>query len=62
MKYLKHTIALLCFSFMALFVVVMAAIKITTLFYKEENLEILYDKIGVKAYSSGLIINKGDTK
>ena len=32
MKYLKHTIALLCFSFMALFVVVMAAIKITTLF------------------------------
>ena len=32
MKYLKHTIALLCFSFMALFVIVMAAIKITTLF------------------------------
>lgn len=32
MKYLKHTIALLCFSFLALFVVVLVAIKITTLF------------------------------
>ena len=32
MKYLKHTIASLCFSFMALFVVVLVAIKITTLF------------------------------
>jgi len=37
-------------------------INITTLFYKEENLVILYDKIGVKAYSSRLTINKGDTK
>ena len=32
MKYLKHTIALLCFSFLSLFVAVLVAIKITTLF------------------------------